>query len=257
MSCRFCNLSFSHCFTPMVSAMGKPHRLPAAAWLILGVLVGLHLPLLKSLFGNQLLRCTGICSQQQRDTSSVEAGTAAAFSSFVYPTWPVNERVPTVRTRSDGHGRAGCGFCQPPLAAAKAVAAAGLSNLPPAASRAGSVPLNLALEKSPEDSCKDAKRKAEVCSPATQALACCAQESWAPPPPQSKRKVDDAWLWGYVPALDPRGLQRGLLHHGDPARLRRAVAKLLDGEPTVVAAVGGSISVGRGSATQVRGMGPA
>ncbi len=60
-------------------------------------------------------------------------------------------------------------------------------------------------------------------------------------------------LWGYVPALDPRGLQRGLLHIGDPARLRRALYKLLTGEKTVVAAVGGSISVGRGSATQVGG----
>lgn len=64
--------------------------------------------------------------------------------------------------------------------------------------------------------------------------------------------MDEGVLWGYMPALDPRGLQRGLLHHGDPARLRRAVAKLMAGERTVVAAVGGSISVGRGSATQVR-----
>lgn len=74
-----------------------------------------------------------------------------------------------------------------------------------------------------------------------------------PPRPKNKKAaVDEAVLWGYVPALDPRGLQRGLLHHGDPARLRRAVAKLLAGEKTVVAAVGGSITVGRGSATQVR-----
>lgn len=78
------------------------------------------------------------------------------------------------------------------------------------------------------------------------------QETWARPPKSKQKAVDEAWLWGYVPALDPRGMQRGLLHHGDPARLRRAVAKLLAGEPTVVAAVGGSISVGRGSATQVR-----
>ncbi|KAL4432396.1 hypothetical protein ABPG77_001695 [Micractinium sp. CCAP 211/92] len=156
--------------------MGKPHRLPAAAWLVLGVLIGLHLPVLKSLFDNRLLSCTGICPQQQRDVSSTAApaGPAAAFGSFVYPTWPVNQQTPT--------------------------------------------------------------------------------ESWAPPPKSKKIAVDEAWLWGYVPALDPRGLQRGLLHHGDPARLRRAVAKLLAGEPTVVAAVGGSISVGRGSATQGKGI---
>lgn len=63
--------------------------------------------------------------------------------------------------------------------------------------------------------------------------------------------MNEEALWGYVPALEPRGLQRGLLHLGDPARLRRALYKLLTGEKTVVAAVGGSISVGRGSATQV------
>ncbi|EFN59047.1 expressed protein [Chlorella variabilis] len=72
-----------------------------------------------------------------------------------------------------------------------------------------------------------------------------------PPAPKSKKRaVDEEVLWGYVPALDPRGLQRGLLHHGDPARLRRALHKLMSGQKTVVAAVGGSISVGRGSATQ-------
>ena len=77
------------------------------------------------------------------------------------------------------------------------------------------------------------------------------QESMPGPPKSKKRAVDEAVLWGYVPALDPRGLQRGLLQHGDPARMRRAVAKLMSGERVVVAAVGGSISVGRGSATQV------
>ncbi|KAL4430719.1 hypothetical protein ABPG75_005975 [Micractinium tetrahymenae] len=160
----------------MGAAMGKPHKLPAAAWLVLGVLIGLHLPVLKSLFGNQLLSCTGVCPHQHRNASSsaAPAGPAAAFGSFVYPTWPVNQQTPT--------------------------------------------------------------------------------ESWAPPPKSKKTAVDEAWLWGYVPALDPRGMQRGLLHHGDPARLRRAVAKLLAGEPTVVAAVGGSISVGRGSATQGKGI---
>ena len=78
------------------------------------------------------------------------------------------------------------------------------------------------------------------------------QESMPGPPKSKKAAVDEAVLWGYVPALDPRGLQRGLLQHGDPARMRRAVAKLMSGERVVVAAVGGSISVGRGSATQVR-----
>ncbi len=83
----------------MGAAMGKPHRLPAAAWLVLGVLIGLHLPVLKSLFDNRLLSCTGICPQQQRDVSSTAApaGPAAAFGSFVYPTWPVNQQTPTVR----------------------------------------------------------------------------------------------------------------------------------------------------------------
>lgn len=78
-------------------------------------------------------------------------------------------------------------------------------------------------------------------------------QDFIPPAPKSKKRaVDEEVLWGYVPALDPRGLQRGLLHHGDPARLRRALHKLMSGQKTVVAAVGGSISVGRGSATQVR-----
>lgn len=77
-------------------------------------------------------------------------------------------------------------------------------------------------------------------------------QDFIPPPPKNKKKVvDESVLWGYVPALDPRGLQRGLLHHGDPARLRRALHKLMSGEKVVVAAVGGSISVGRGSASQV------
>lgn len=75
----------------------------------------------------------------------------------------------------------------------------------------------------------------------------------APKKPASDQPVNEDALWGYVPALDPRGLQRGLLHIGDPARMRRALYKLLTGEKTVVAAVGGSISVGRGSATQVGG----
>lgn len=91
------------------------------------------------------------------------------------------------------------------------------------------------------------------CSQTFPSAACsCLQESLPVPPKSKKRAVDEAVLWGYVPALDPRGLQRGLLHHGDPARMRRAVAKLLSGERTVVAAVGGSISVGRGSASQVQ-----
>lgn len=77
------------------------------------------------------------------------------------------------------------------------------------------------------------------------------QEFIPAPPKNKKQAVNEAVLWGYVPALDPRGLQRGLLQHGDPARMRRALHKLLSGEKVVVAAVGGSITVGRGSATQV------
>lgn len=80
---------------------------------------------------------------------------------------------------------------------------------------------------------------------------CLLQEFIPPPPKNKKQAVDESVLWGYVPALDPRGLQRGLLHHGDPARLRRALHTLMSGEKVVVAAVGGSISVGRGSASQV------
>lgn len=122
-----CSPRCIRCFFPLLhdmgAAMGKPHRLPAAAWVVLGVLIGLHLPVLKSLFGNQLLSCTGVCPQQQRNFSSsaAPAGPAAAFGSFVYPTWPVNERSPTVRALWQAQRLAGSRCCQPLLAAAPAV----------------------------------------------------------------------------------------------------------------------------------------
>eukprot|EP00887_Chlorella_sp_A99_P000470 scaffold17.g470.t1 len=77
-----------------------------------------------------------------------------------------------------------------------------------------------------------------------------AQPELPPPPPSTAIAIDPDVLWGYSPLLDPRALQRGVLQHGDPARLRRFVARLLQGKPAVVAAVGGSISVGRGAANQ-------
>ena len=61
-----------------------------------------------------------------------------------------------------------------------------------------------------------------------------AQAALPDPPAEPAAAVDPGVLWGYSPLLHPRALQRGLLQHGDPARMRRFVAKLLKvGQGTV------------------------
>ncbi len=45
----------------------------------------------------------------------------------------------------------------------------------------------------------------------------------------------DAYQW----VLSPAGLARGLTYLGSAARLRRAVSKLMTGQPCTIAAVGG------------------
>lgn len=47
---------------------------------------------------------------------------------------------------------------------------------------------------------------------------------------------------GYQPALTRRELERGIVSYGDTSRLRRAMAKLLAGQPFSAAALGGSIT---------------
>ena len=189
--------------------------MPPGVALVLGVLIGLSLlPVLKSLFGAQIFSCTcvSLCPNASRNvTAATAGGEGGSFSSFIYPTWPSSELAPAVR-------RSCCRLL-----------------------------LHLEIWSA----------VAAYLLPAVTCLLdlCCYWEhmqDFIPPAPKSKKKaVDEEVLWGYVPALDPRGLQRGLLHHGDPARMRRALHKLMSGQKTVVAAVGGSISVGRGSATQV------
>lgn len=214
--------------SPLPAAMGAAGRskwrfhLPPLAALALGVLLG------SSLTWHSPGRTLAVWQTQPAPQPAprpqeacppvtlTPSGAGAAFSSFIYPTWPVSRQKPAVRRQGPPPkpgGRAAIrlrGCCRGMLTAR----AAPLLTIP-----------CLLQDKPPR----------------------------APKKPASDQPVNEDALWGYVPALDPRGLQRGLLHIGDPARMRRALYKLLTGEKTVVAAVGGSISVGRGSATQVGG----
>lgn len=55
------------------------------------------------------------------------------------------------------------------------------------------------------------------------------------------------WSGRPVPLLDPRGQRRALLSAGDPARLRRAVSRLLAGKPLRAVSIGGSVTAGHGA----------
>jgi hypothetical protein len=85
----------------MVAGPCKPSRLwalPSPVALVLGVLIGLSLlPMLKSLLGSQLFSCTcvSLCPQGGAAKGGPRSP-GAAFSSFIYPTWPARELPPTV-----------------------------------------------------------------------------------------------------------------------------------------------------------------
>lgn len=88
----------------MVAVMNgacKPRKLQPGAALLFGVLIGLSLlPVLKLLAGTQLFSCRGVslCPTLRNATAAVPAaqGPAAAFSSFIYPTWPATDLTPAV-----------------------------------------------------------------------------------------------------------------------------------------------------------------
>jgi superfamily II RNA helicase len=85
----------------------KPRKLQPGAALLFGVLIGLSLlPVLKFLAGTQLLSCNSVslCPTIRNATAAAlaPAGPAAAFSSFIYPTWPATDLSPAVRDAEGG-----------------------------------------------------------------------------------------------------------------------------------------------------------
>ncbi|EFN53595.1 expressed protein [Chlorella variabilis] len=67
------------------------------------------------------------------------------------------------------------------------------------------------------------------------------------PPHAGWRSSPHVAATSYKPGLRARQMQKGVVSYGAPARPRRALAKLLNGEPISVAAVGGSITWGEGA----------
>ena len=67
------------------------------------------------------------------------------------------------------------------------------------------------------------------------------------PPTPPPLQLNESALWRTPVALDPRGLQRGILSYGDPARLRRVVHALATGRSVVAVGVGASITAGGGA----------